>query len=229
MVDALRLVGVTKDFTMDGGRTVHVLRGIDLSIQPGEMVAIMGRSGSGKSTLMHVLSGLLRPTSGSVVVDGKDIVNMSEKEIARFRNQRMGFVFQAYFLEPSLSAWENVSLPLMVQGRGAKIRRDWALEALERVGLGARAKHFPAQLSGGEMQRVCIARALICRPRVVFADEPTGDLDSDNGRMVMDLLTAQPVMHGTTVVLVTHDRDDAARCGRSVELIDGTIADCHQT
>lgn len=214
--------GLTK--TIDSGaHTVEILRGIDLEIPRGQFVAIMGPSGSGKSTLLGLLAGLDTATSGRVVIDGNDITGLEEDELARIRGRKIGFVFQSYQLIPTLTAEENVLLPLELAGEnhmGAKRAR----ELLEQVGLLDRRDHYPVQLSGGEQQRVALARAFVLHPPIVMADEPTGNLDTANGRMVLDLLIGLNRREETTLVLVTHDQEISSRADRRVLLRDGLIA-----
>jgi putative ABC transport system ATP-binding protein len=206
---------------VDGARRLTVLDGIDLSIAEGELVAVTGPSGSGKSTLLGLVAGLDRPTRGTVVIDGHDLRAMSEDQLARFRGKNLGFVFQSFQLIPTLTALENVRVPAELVGDFAVARR--AGDMLERVGLADRAHHYPAQLSGGEAQRVALARASLLRPRILLADEPTGNLDSANGAVVLDLLL--DLNRASTVVLVTHNPDIAARAGREVRLRDGRVAE----
>ncbi len=203
-----------------GGR-LTLLREVELSIRAGETMALLGPSGAGKSTLLALLAGLDRPRAGRVWVVGRELTALDEDERARLRGETMGFVFQSFQLIPTLTALENVMLPLEVIGRtGAG---DTARAVLERVGLGARLNHYPAQLSGGEQQRVAIARAFAPRPRLLLADEPTGNLDRVNGERVMDQLFALNAEAGTTLVLVTHDPVLAARCQRRLRLEDGRL------
>jgi putative ABC transport system ATP-binding protein len=204
-----------------GEAAVDALRGVSLDVPAGQFTAIMGPSGSGKSTLMHLLAGLDRPTAGNVYVGTKDITAMNDKALTRLRREHIGFVFQSFNLLPTLSAEENVLLPLTIAGR--KIPRE-ALDALlERVGLGDRRRHRPSELSGGQQQRVAIARALVSEPTVLFADEPTGNLDSNAGAMVLDLLRDAVDLDGQTTVMVTHDPLAAARADRVLFLADGLI------
>jgi putative ABC transport system ATP-binding protein len=203
-----------------GGQPLQVLRNVSFRVDPGETVAVIGPSGSGKTTLLGLLAGLDRPSAGTVTLDGTDLSALSEDGRARLRRERIGFVFQSFQLIPTLTARENVEVPLELQGAQADGR---ALELLERVGLGGRAHHFPAQLSGGEQQRVAIARAFIHRPSILFADEPTGNLDAATGGRVIDLLFALNREQGTTLVLVTHDPDLAGRAGRVIRLADGAV------
>jgi putative ABC transport system ATP-binding protein len=204
-----------------GEAAVDALRGVSIDVPPGQFTAIMGPSGSGKSTLMHLLAGLDRATAGSVHIGAQDITTMSDKALTKLRREHIGFVFQSFNLLPTLSAEENVLLPLTVAGR--KWDRE-ALDALlERVGLSERRRHRPSELSGGQQQRVAIARALISEPTVLFADEPTGNLDSTAGAMVLDLLRDAVDLDGQTTVMVTHDPRAAARADRVLFLADGQI------
>ncbi len=211
---------IEKRFQM-GSVVVAALRGIDLSIEQGEMIAIMGASGSGKSTLLHIMGCLDSPTSGSYRLDGNEVARLSEDRLATIRNRHIGFVFQTYNLLPSVTALENVELPLVY--RGARRRRQQALEALERVGLSRRARHRPAELSGGEQQRVAIARALVTHPALVLADEPTGNLDSATGRDIMSLFQQLNRDEGITLTIVTHDPNVAAYAHRTIRLSDGLV------
>ncbi|MBI4295348.1 MAG: ABC transporter ATP-binding protein [Chloroflexi bacterium] len=211
---------IEKRFQM-GSVVVAALRGIDLSIEQGEMIAIMGASGSGKSTLLHIMGCLDSPTSGSYRLDGNEVARLSEDRLATIRNRHIGFVFQTYNLLPSVTALENVELPLVY--RGARRRRQQALEALERVGLSRRARHRPAELSGGELQRVAIARALVTHPALVLADEPTGNLDSATGRDIMSLFQQLNRDEGITLTIVTHDPNVAAYAHRTIRLSDGLV------
>ena len=206
--------------TLSGGSgPVNVLRGVDLHVAQGETVSIVGPSGSGKTTLLMLMAGLERPTSGRVRVAGEDLAGKSEDALARFRRGRVGIVFQGFHLVPAMSALENVALPLELAGVPDATRL--AAEGLASVGLADRAGHYPAQLSGGEQQRVAIARAFTPRPRILLADEPTGNLDGDTGRQIIDLLFSLQHSHGSTLVLITHDLQLAARCGRQVAMHDG--------
>jgi putative ABC transport system ATP-binding protein len=204
-----------------GGRTVTILDGVDLDLADGEVVAITGPSGSGKSTLLGLIAGLDRPTTGSIEVDGVAIVDLDEDGLARLRRDTIGYVFQSYHLIPTLTALENVAIPLELAGRRDATAR--ARELLGAVGLGARAGHYPAQLSGGEQQRVALARAVALRPRLVLADEPTGNLDSATGAQIIELLLALNQEHGSALLLVTHDDALAAQAGRVVRLRDGRV------
>jgi putative ABC transport system ATP-binding protein len=212
--------GLTRHYG-EGDTAVHALRGVSLELSRGKLTAVMGPSGSGKSTLMHLLAGLDRATEGSVRIGDKDITTMSDKALTKLRREHIGFVFQSFNLLPTLSAEENVLLPLTIAGR--KVDRE-ALDALlERVGLSERRRHRPSELSGGQQQRVAIARALISEPTVLFADEPTGNLDSTAGAAVLDLLRDAVDLDGQTTVMVTHDPRAAARADRVLFLADGRI------
>ncbi|MDB5591805.1 ABC transporter ATP-binding protein [Enterovirga sp.] len=207
----------------DGAARVHVLQQINLSVSPGEAVGLIGPSGSGKSTLLMVLAGLERPERGRVLLDGQDLTRLSEDALARVRGRRIGIVFQSFHLVPTMTALENVALPLELAGRPGAFRRAEA--ELAEVGLAERLHHYPAQLSGGEQQRVAIARALAPDPAVVVADEPTGNLDERTGGSVVDLLFRIKRERGATLVLVTHDAALAARCDRTVRLRAGRIVE----
>ncbi len=216
----IRLRGV--QLTLDSlAGPVHILRGIDLDVADGETVAIVGPSGSGKSTMMMVIAGLERPSSGKIEVAGADLGALDEDGLALFRRDRVGIVFQNFHLVPTMTALENVAIPLEFAGRADAF--DAARKGLEAVGLGHRLDHYPAQLSGGEQQRVALARATATGPRLILADEPTGNLDGDTGAQVMELLFSLREKLGTTLVLITHDRVLARRCGRVVRLADGHI------
>jgi putative ABC transport system ATP-binding protein len=205
----------------EGEAAVHALRGVTLGFPAGQFTAIMGPSGSGKSTLMHLLAGLDKPTSGSVVVDGQEIAKLGDAALTRLRRDRLGFVFQAFNLVPVLTAEENILLPLTLAGR--KVDREWLGQLIDAVGLGDRLSHRPAELSGGQQQRVAVARALVHRPAVVFADEPTGNLDTNASDEVLKLLDHAVAEFGQTVVMVTHDAHSAAVAGRIVVLRDGEV------
>lgn len=204
-----------------GGRRVTILDDVSLSIPPKQMVAVMGPSGSGKSTLLGLIAGLDRPTEGAIVLDGIDITTLSESRMAKFRRMKIGYIFQSFHLIPTLTALENVLVPLELAGDAAA--KDLAVELLHAVGLQDRVHHYPVQLSGGEQQRVAVARAFACRPPILLADEPTGNLDSQTGRHVMDLLLSLHRDYGTTLVLVTHDRAVASLMHRVIALRDGRI------
>lgn len=203
---------------------VAAVRGIDLAVRQGEFVAITGASGSGKSTLLHMLGGITRPTAGRVLLEGVDLASLDDDALAVVRRRRIGFVFQRYNLLPELSLAENVALPLVLDGASERRADEAALAALDMVGMGHRAGHRPDELSGGEQQRGAIARALVAKPAIVLADEPTGALDSVNSRRVVELLGALVAERGQTVILVTHDASVAAAAGRTIRISDGLIA-----
>ena len=203
---------------------VRALDGVSCEIDRGEFVAIVGQSGSGKSTMMNVLGCLDIPTRGDYFLDGTDVRELTDRELSRIRNRQIGFIFQQYNLIQSLTVLENVELPLIYQGISPALRREMALEALERVGLGGRVKHRPQEMSGGQQQRVAIARAIATRPPILMADEPTGALDSQTGREVLDFLR-ELNREGTTVILITHDNGIAATARRVIRLTDGKIVE----
>lgn len=215
----IRVESLSKEY-LSGGRPLTVLKDITLEIPTGELAAIVGPSGSGKTTLLGLLAGLDRPTRGRVVVDGTDLTALSEDGLATFRAERVGFVFQSFHLIPTLTARENVEVPLELRGEEARGRAD---ELLARVGLKGREHHYPAQLSGGEQQRVALARAFSNRPRILFADEPTGNLDQGTGQRVVDILLELNRELGTTTVLVTHDLELARKARRVIRLADGAV------
>lgn len=206
-----------------GENSVHAVDGVDLNIREGEFVCISGRSGSGKSTLLSLLAGLESPTDGEVILMGEHLEQMNEQERGRFRRDHIGFIFQAYNLVPQFSSWENVAVPLEIRGVPLEQRREKAMEALEMVGLRDHAEHRPTELSGGQQQRISIARAIITRPGIVFADEPTGNLDSRTGTEVMSLLTDLFRRWGTTFLVVSHDEDMNRYTDREIRLKDGKI------
>jgi len=212
---------IVRSYDLDGV-TVPALRGVSLTVEEGDYMAIVGTSGSGKSTLMHLLGALDRPTSGTLLIDGRDVSTLGPAEMARLRNETIGFVFQSFHLLPRTTARDNVALPLVYRGTGRRERRERAAAMLDRVGLAHRVDHRPNQMSGGEQQRVAIARALITSPSVLLADEPTGNLDSATGQQVLTLLESLNA-EGVAVVLVTHDRDVAARARRQIVMKDGQI------
>jgi len=215
----IQLQDITKVYLM-GKRELTVLRGINLKIERGEMVAIMGPSGSGKSTMLNLIGCLDKPTSGSYYLENREVSRFSSRELAAIRSQKIGFVFQTFNLLPRLSALANVELGMRYAGG---VDRKRATEALNRVGLADRAKHRPTELSGGEQQRVAIARALVKSPPLILADEPTGNLDSRSGQEIISILTSLHAEQGITLVLITHDADIASRCQRIVHLKDGQV------
>lgn len=204
---------------------ITVLSNINLEIRQGEIVAITGASGSGKSTLLHLLAGLDRPTSGQVIVNGQDLSKMSDKRLSQFRNQTIGFIFQSFYLHPFLTLEKNVEVPAMFLKMKRQQRTTQIAQLLERVGLADWAKHFPKELSGGQIQRSAIARALVNSPNIIFADEPTGNLDSVNSDLVIDLLKQIRQDLGTTIILVTHNPEIVAKADRHITLKDGVIVD----
>ena len=212
--------GITRDYG-EGDTIVQALRGVDVEIPPGQFSAVMGPSGSGKSTLMHILAGLDRPTTGTVAIDGQEITAMGDQELTLLRRRHIGFIFQFFNLLPMLTAEENITLPLTIAGE--KIEDDWLEQLIASVGLNDRRKHRPSELSGGQQQRVAIARALISKPTVVFADEPTGNLDSKTGGEILELLRQAVQDQGQTTVMVTHDPRSASIADRILFLADGGI------
>jgi len=224
MSAALRTVALRR--TLGGGDAAsEILHGIDLEIARGEFCAIMGPSGSGKSTLLGLIAGLDSPTSGEVLIDGVNITRLGEDRLARLRGEKIGFVFQFFHLIPSLTAFENISVPMEIAAVPDADPRRRAQALIEEVGLTGRAHHYPSQLSGGEQQRVALARALANNPPIVLADEPTGNLDSTNGRHIMELLRTIHRTRGTTVVLVTHDAELAALADSRLVLRDGRVVE----
>jgi putative ABC transport system ATP-binding protein len=221
-VPAVEALDVTREYQL-GGVTVPALRGVSLTVPPGDYAAILGPSGSGKSTLMHLLGGLDRPTSGTLRIAGRDVRELSATDLARLRNRTIGFVFQSFHLLPRTTAVDNVALPLVYTGVRAGERRRRAEDMLGRVGLGHRLRHRPNQLSGGEQQRVAIARALVTGPSLLLADEPTGNLDTATGAEVLALLGELNQESGVAVVVVTHDQDVAGRAVRQIRMRDGLV------
>lgn len=217
----IRIENVIKTYDM-GENSVKALQGISFTIQQGEFVSIMGPSGSGKSTCMNMIGCLDRPSSGLVEINGKETAKMSEKELAELRNKTIGFVFQQYHLLPSMTVLENVMLPLRYQGIEKHLRKEMAIKALEKVGLQNRKSHRPHELSGGQKQRVAIARAMVTNPKIILADEPTGALDSETGKQVLDMFR-QINATGTTIILVTHDPEIGASTNRCIKIFDGKI------
>ena len=220
MTPRLSARGLQRSFRI-GGNRIQVLRGIDLDLAPGESVFLCGASGAGKTTLLYTIAGLETPEAGTVEFEGRSLYGLSGNALARLRNERMGFVFQSYFLLPELTALENVLLPSMIGGKNTESR---AKELLDRVGLKDRMDHLPAELSGGEQQRVAIARSLVNDPSILFADEPTGNLDSKNGEIIIALLLDLAKADGRTLAVVTHDERLASRGDRLVRIVDGLLA-----
>jgi putative ABC transport system ATP-binding protein len=217
----IRIENVIKTYDM-GENSVKALQGVSFTINQGEFVSIMGPSGSGKSTCMNMIGCLDRPSSGLVEINGKETAKMSEKELAELRNKTIGFVFQQYHLLPSMTVLENVMLPLRYQGIEKHVRKEMAIKALEKVGLQNRKSHRPHELSGGQKQRVAIARAMVTNPKIILADEPTGALDSETGKQVLDMFR-QINATGTTIILVTHDPEIGASTNRCIKIFDGKI------
>ena len=220
MMPRLSARGLQRSFRI-GGNRIQVLRGIDLDLAPGESVFLCGASGAGKTTLLYTIAGLETPEAGTVDFEGRSLYGLSGNALARLRNERMGFVFQSYFLLPELTALENVLLPSMIGGKNGESR---AKDLLDRVGLKDRMDHLPAELSGGEQQRVAIARSLVNDPSILFADEPTGNLDSKNGEVIIALLLDLAKADGRTLAVVTHDDRLASRGDRLVRIVDGLLA-----
>jgi putative ABC transport system ATP-binding protein len=218
----IRTRQVVKELPL-GSHTVHALRGVDLDIRAGEIVSIVGPSGSGKSTLLGLIGGLDTPTSGSIEIDGVDITRMNEDQLTEIRNEKIGFIFQFFNLIPTLTALENVALPIQFARKRRFNPDKRAKELLTLLGLGDRLRHRPAELSGGQQQRVAIARALANNPPLLLADEPTGNLDTESGALVLEALQQIRADAGTTVVIVTHDLDLAKHSDRMVSLVDGLI------
>lgn len=221
----IELRGIRKVyFKPDGSIMVEALRGVDIKINKGEYVAIMGSSGSGKSTLLNVLGALDRPTVGNYFLDGRDVAQMGDDDISRYRGRKIGFIFQAFNLISELTVAENVEVPLFYQGVAPAVRRAEALKVLEKVGLGNRTDHRPSELSGGQQQRVAIARALVMKPAVLLGDEPTGNLDSTTGKEILALFQE---LHeqGITILIVTHDNSIAQKCKRIIRLADGLVVE----
>jgi putative ABC transport system ATP-binding protein len=212
----------------EGALTAHILKGIDVTIAKGEFVAIMGKSGAGKSTLMYQLSVLDEPTEGSVVIDGVDVIALTERESTLFRLNTLGYVFQNYALVPDLSAEENVMIPLLMRDHDWKTAKTMAREAIDGVGLEGKYTNLPAELSGGEQQRVSIARAVAGKPKILFADEPTANLDTVSGTQVIDLIADLNKTLGQTVVMVTHEREYALGCDRIINMEDGLVTSIEQ-
>jgi putative ABC transport system ATP-binding protein len=220
-MDMIRLDNVTKIYN-SGEIKVAALKSVSLEIKKGEFVAIVGPSGSGKTTLLDILGCLSKPTSGHYYLDGTEVTQLTDSDLARFRNQKIGFVFQTFHLLPRSTALENVELPLFYAGLGREERQNRSLEALAAVGLSDRVQHCPPQLSGGQQQRVAIARALVNRPSIILADEPTGNLDTSSGQEIMGIIK-ELHQKGSTIILVTHDRELASQTQRTIRIRDGMI------
>ncbi|CDG16631.1 putative ABC transporter ATP-binding protein YbbA [Xenorhabdus doucetiae] len=206
-----------------GEQVINILQGIELVVEPAQTIALIGESGSGKSTLLGIIAGLDDGSEGDVHLLGQNISRMNEEQRAQLRAENVGFVFQSFMLIPTLNALENVQLPALLRGESENQSRAQAIELLEQLGLGKRLKHMPAQLSGGEQQRVALARAFCTRPKILFADEPTGNLDRQTGDRIADLLFSLNQDYATTLILVTHDSQLAARCQRRLRLVDGKL------
>lgn len=222
-MDVITLKNIKKVYRM-GDERIAAINGVSLSIEQGEICCLLGTSGSGKSTLLNLIAGLEKPTKGEIIFNKHHIEKMNENQLARFRQAYVGFVFQSYNLLPTLTALENVSLPLVFKKISKKERNERAMEMLEAVGLGDRAKHKPSQMSGGQQQRVSIARAFINNPQVVFADEPTGNLDTKTTYEMMDLITGLAKKHNQTLIIVTHDLEISEYADRIIKLSDGKVA-----
>lgn len=223
MLDFIELRDIKKEFVI-GENIIKALDGINISISKGDFISISGRSGSGKSTLLNILAGLEKPTAGKITIDSNSIENMSERQSIRFRRENIGFIFQSYNLLPQYTALENVSLPLILKGIGQKERTEMAIEIMEKVGIETHMNHKPNEMSGGQQQRVGIARALITSPRIVLADEPTGNLDTKTSMEVMELLVKLFQEKGTTFLLVSHDKITQKYTKRTINLLDGKIS-----
>ena len=219
----LQVEGLTKSYPSRGGGQLTVLKAVDFSLSPGDSLAIVGPSGSGKTTLLGLCAGLDRPSGGTVSIAGTSIGSLTEDQRAAVRNEHVGFVFQNFQLIPTLTALENVMVPLELRGEGGAAKEGEALALLERVGLKERQGHYPIQLSGGEQQRVALARAFINQPKILFCDEPTGNLDGETAHKVVELIFELNREKGTTLVLVTHDSELAARCARTIRLKNGAM------
>ena len=222
MTAAVSAAGLSKHYPT-GGQVVKALDDVTFEIPSGSFAAVVGPSGSGKSTLLHIVGGLDTPTSGAIAVQGEDLSAMSDDQLTSFRRRKLGFVFQFFNLMPTMTAWENVALPLLLDGVRLEATRARAEELLGMVGLGLRSGHKPAEMSGGEIQRVAVARALAANPPLLLADEPTGNLDSASGQAVLDLLRDAVDRHGKTVVLVTHDAKAASFADTTIRLADGRV------
>lgn len=219
----IELAGITKTYEL-GGEKIYALNSVNLKIDKGDFIAIVGPSGSGKSTLANIVGGLDRPDSGEVLVDGADITKVHDNDLSRYRNQKIGFIFQSFNLQPTLTALENVMIPLIFAQVGTAERKQRAEECLKAVGLSDRLKHRPNQLSGGQRQRVCIARALATNPEIIIADEPTGNLDSKKGQEIVDLLKALNKQAGITLIIITHDQSVAKEAKKIITIKDGKLS-----
>lgn len=219
----LKAVGLGKSFTT-GRSDLVIFRDLDLEVRRGEKLALVGESGAGKSTLLYLLGGLDRPTSGKILYEGDDITRLNEQRLAEFRNRTLGFVWQTHYLLPEFTALENVAMPLRIRGVSAEEAEERAMERLREVGLEARSHHLSGELSGGEQQRVVLARALVGNPKVLLADEPTGNLDAQTGERIIGLLAEMHAHHGLTSIYVTHNPAFARRCDRVLELTGGELA-----
>ena len=219
LIEVKNLVKVYRD----GNTYFKALNGVSFSIQKGESVAIIGKSGSGKSTLMHLLAALDKPNEGEILINGQNIAKMKKRELNKLRNQTFGFVFQQFFMNPKDTVLQNVILPLKIAGAGSRKRKEIALKALESVELTDKAKNKASNLSGGQKQRVCVARAIANSPEIIFADEPTGNLDSKTSKKIEDLLFGLNKESGITLIIVTHDESLAAKCDRQIRIQDGQI------
>jgi len=226
MSELLRCTNLTKEYS-DAENTVKVLKNINFSINKAEQIAIVGSSGSGKSTLLHLLGALDKPTSGQVTFEQQDIFAFSSNQQAKFRNQSLGFVYQFHHLLPEFNALENVAMPLLIAKKPVKLANEMAMAMLDKVGLSHRYRHKPAELSGGERQRVAIARALVTQPKLILADEPTGNLDQKTGESIYQLLSDLREQMHTSFVVVTHDTQLASRLDRSLNLVDGCLTEAH--
>ncbi|WP_339719833.1 lipoprotein-releasing ABC transporter ATP-binding protein LolD [uncultured Paraglaciecola sp.] len=226
MSELLRCINLSKEYS-DGENTVKVLKNVNFSVNTAEQVAIVGSSGSGKSTLLHLLGALDKPTSGQVLFQQQDIFSFNSNQQATFRNQSLGFVYQFHHLLPEFSALENVAMPLLIAKKALKEANELAIAMLDKVGLSHRYRHKPAELSGGERQRVAIARALVTQPKLILADEPTGNLDQKTGESIYQLLSDLREQMHTSFVVVTHDTQLAKRLDRAMHLIDGHLTDPH--
>ena len=218
----IKCIDLTKKYNITGEEAFYALNNVSLKIDAGEYIAVVGKSGSGKSTLMNMLGIIDSPTSGEVIINGRNILKLSENEKASFRNKNIGYIFQSFYLEPSYTAYKNVEMPLLIAGVDKKLRKEMVLKAMEDVGLSEKLKNRADELSGGEKQRVCIARALVNNPEIILADEPCGNLDSANTAEVMSLFDKFH-SQGKTVVLITHSEEDARRSERQILMKDGKI------